>query len=69
MIVYRHATDEEMNGIMDLVIRTFTGEQDIPADMNYLSAGKQPHWFCAEDAGKLIGTNKRRAAAQNAEAR
>jgi hypothetical protein len=25
-----------MNSIMDLVIRTFTGEQDIPADMNYL---------------------------------
>ena len=33
---YRHASDEEMNSIMDLVIRTFTGEQDIPADMNYL---------------------------------
>ena len=56
MIVYRHASDEEMNSIMDLVIRTFAGEQDIPADMNYLPLEKQPHWFCAEDAGKLIGT-------------
>ena len=46
MIVYRHASDEEMNSIMDLVIRTFTGEQDIPADMNYLPPDKQPHWFC-----------------------
>ena len=27
MIVYRHASDEEMNSIMDLVIRTFAGEQ------------------------------------------
>ena len=33
VIVYRHASDEEMNSIMDLVIRTFAGEQDIPADM------------------------------------
>ena len=41
MIVYRHASDEEMNSIMDLVIRTFTGEQDIPADMNYLPLKKQ----------------------------
>ena len=56
MIVCRHASDEEMNSIMALVIRTFNGEQDIPADMNYLPPDKQPQWFCAEDGGKLIGT-------------
>ena len=56
MIVYRHASDEGMNSIMDLVIRTFTGEQDIPADMNYLPPDKQPYWFCAEEDEKLIGT-------------
>ena len=56
MIVCRHASDEEMNSVMALVIRTFNGEQDIPADMNYLPPDKQPQWFCAEDEGKLIGT-------------
>ena len=56
MIVCRHATDEEMNSIMALVIRTFNGEQDIPEDMNYLPPDKQPQWFCAEEDEKLIGT-------------
>ena len=55
-MVLRNASDEDMGSIMDLVIRTFAGEQEIPADMNYLPLDKQPHWFCAEDAGKLIGT-------------
>lgn len=55
-MVLRNASVEDMGSIMDLVIRTFAGEQDIPADMNYLPLDKQPHWFCAEDAGKLIGT-------------
>ena len=44
-----------MDIIMDLVIRTFTGEQDIPLEMNYIPAEKNPQWFCAEEKGKLIG--------------
>ena len=56
MLVCRRAYDEEINSIMELVIRTFTGEQDIPQELNYLPAEKQPHWFCAEENGKLVGT-------------
>lgn len=56
MIVYRRVSEEELDNIMDLVIRTFTGEQDIPYEMNYIPSEKNPQWFCAEENGKIIGT-------------
>ena len=56
MAVYRRAREDEMDAIMDLVVRTFTGEQDIPSEMNYIEEQRNPHWFCAEDRGRIIGT-------------
>ncbi len=56
MIEYRKAQPNEVELIMPLVVNTFNGEQGIPEEMNYLSDGKNPHWFCATEGDKLIGT-------------
>ena len=56
MILYRRAREDELDAVMDLVIRTFTGEQGIPLELNYLDQEKDPCWFCAEEDGVVIGT-------------
>ena len=56
MITFRRAGPEEMDAIMDLVVRTFTGEQEIPLELNYIPEEKEPRWFCAEEDGRIIGT-------------
>lgn len=56
MILYRKAAPDEIETIMSLVVRTFTGEQGIPEEMNYLPADKEPRWYCAADDGRIIGT-------------
>ena len=56
MIEYRQVKPEEMDSVMDLVVRTFTGEQGIPAEMNYLPPERTPQWFCAAEDGAILGT-------------
>jgi len=56
MIQYRKSLPHEIDSIMDLVVRTFTGEQGIPKDLNYLPSDKNPRWYCAVDNGKVIGS-------------
>ena len=56
MILYRRADPHEIETIMSLVVRTFTGEQGIPEEMNYLPAEKEPRWYCAAEDGRIIGT-------------
>ena len=56
MITFRRARPEEMDIIMDLVVRIFTGEQEIPLELNYIPEEKEPRWFCAEEDGRVIGT-------------
>ena len=55
MINYRKANQNELETIMSLVVRTFTGEQGIPEELNYLPAEKEPRWYCAEENGHIIG--------------
>ena len=55
MVLCRRAKTDEMETIMDLVIRTFTGEQEIPLELNAIPEEKDPHWFCAEEDGQIIG--------------
>ncbi len=55
MIICRRAAREELDAVMDLEIRTFTGEQKIPREMNYLPESSTPLWFCAEEDGKIVG--------------
>ena len=55
MILCRRANPDELDAIMDLEIRTFTGEQEIPSEMNYLPDSSTPQWFCAEEDGALVG--------------
>ena len=42
MINYRKANQNELETIMSLVVRTFTGEQGIPEELNYLPQEKVP---------------------------
>ena len=55
MILYRRADPHEIETIMSLVVRTFTGEQGIPEEMNYLPPEKEPRWYCAAEDGRIIG--------------
>ena len=55
MIICRRATPDELDTIMDLEVRTFTGEQEIPREMNYLPDSSTPQWFCALEDGEIIG--------------
>lgn len=55
MIICRRATPDELGTIMDLEIRTFTGEQEIPEEMNYLPDSRTPQWFCALEDGAIVG--------------
>ena len=55
MINYRKANQNELGAIMSLVVRTFTGEQGIPEELNYLPQEKEPRWYCAEENGHIIG--------------
>ena len=55
MIICRRATPDELGTIMDLEIRTFTGEQEIPEEMNYLPDSCTPQWFCALEDGAIVG--------------
>ena len=56
MIRYRAAKQDEIETIMALVIRTFSGEQGIPAELNPIPAEKEPRWYCAEENNRIIGT-------------
>ena len=56
MIIFRKADQNETDPILELVVRTFTGEQGIPESLNYLPLEKNPQWYCAEDNGGIIGT-------------
>ena len=40
------ATEQDMADIMALVIRTFTEEQGIPAELIPIPAEKMPRWWC-----------------------
>ena len=55
MITYRKAEQNEIETILPLVIRTFTGEQGIPEHMNPLPAEKDPRWYCAVEDGQIVG--------------
>lgn len=54
-IIYRKAEPDEMETIMTLVVRTFTGEQEIPFELNFIPKEKEPQWFCAEEDNQIIG--------------
>ena len=56
MITYRTAKPHELETILSLVVRTFTGEQGIPAHMNPLPEEKEPRWYCAAEDEQIIGT-------------
>ena len=56
MIEYRKAYQGELDSIMSLVVCTFTGEQGIPEQLNYLPPDKNPQWYCAANNGTIIGT-------------
>ena len=55
MINCRKANQNDLEAVMSLIVRTFTGEQGIPKELNYLSAEKEPVWYCAEENGQIIG--------------
>lgn len=54
--VVRRASDADMDAVMQLNAQIFEGEQNIPQEMNYIPAEKQPQWWCMEQDGELVGT-------------
>lgn len=45
-----------MDAVMEMNAQIFEGEQNIPREMNFIPADKQPQWWCMEQDGELVGT-------------
>ena len=52
----RHASDADMDAILAFAAQIFADEQDIPKELNFIPADKQPQWWCMEQDGELVGT-------------
>lgn len=52
----RRAAEADMEAVLELTAQIFEGEQQIPREMNFIPAEKQPQWFCMEQDGRLVGT-------------
>lgn len=54
--IVRRASDADMDAVMEMNAQIFEGEQNIPQEMNFIPADKQPQWWCMEQDGELVGT-------------
>ena len=54
--VIRKAFDQDMKGIMELIISVFNGEQAIPAELIPIPDELTPHWWCADEDGVITGS-------------
>lgn len=52
----RRASDADMDAVLAFAAQIFADEQDIPKELNFIPADKQPQWWCMEQDGKLVGT-------------
>ena len=52
----RRASDADMDAVLALAAQIFADEQDIPKELNFIPADKQPQWWCMEQDGELVGT-------------
>ena len=51
----RRASDADMDAVLDFAAQIFADEQDIPKELNFIPADKQPQWWCMEQDGELVG--------------
>ena len=54
--VIRKAFDQDMKGIMELIISVFNGEQAIPPELIPIPDELTPHWWCADEGGEITGS-------------
>ena len=52
----RRASDADMGAVLAFAAQIFADEQDIPKELNFIPADKQPQWWCMEQDGELVGT-------------
>lgn len=52
----RRAAEVDRDAVLALASQIFADEQQIPREMNFIPAEKQPQWFCMEQDGALVGT-------------
>jgi len=54
-LILRRAAPSDMNGLLQLQLDVFSGEQGIPSSMNPLPAESSPQWWCAFFGSELVG--------------
>ena len=54
--IVRRAAEADMEAVLAFAAQIFADEQQIPREMNFIPAEKQPQWFCMEQNGVLVGT-------------
>ena len=54
--VIREASDQDMKGIMELIISVFNGEQTIPTELIPIPDELTPRWWCADENGVITGS-------------
>ena len=47
----RRASDADMDAVLAFAAQIFADEQDIPKELNFIPADKQPQWWCMEQDG------------------
>ena len=47
----RRASDADMDAVLAFAAQIFADEQDIPKELNFIPADKQPQWWCMEHDG------------------
>ena len=52
----RRASDADMDAVLAFAAQIFADEQDIPKELNFIPADKQPQWWCMEQDDELVGT-------------
>lgn len=52
----RRASDADIDAVLAFAAQIFADEQDIPKELNFIPADKQPQWWCMEQDGELVGT-------------
>lgn len=55
-ITIRKANERDADEINALITNVFHGEQDIPIELIPIPEEMEPQWWCAEEAGVILGT-------------
>lgn len=55
-MIFRRATEADLDSVLLLAQNIFESEQGIPRALTYIPPEKHPRWWCAEQDGRIAAT-------------